>query len=67
MKDGIVDGYGWTGYEVKRRKAVLDYKWARERAPTLGRRCSSKRLGKGCKGSGWEGRSKEAKGAKDVK
>ena len=24
LKDGIVDGYGWTGYEVKRRKAAQE-------------------------------------------
>ena len=32
LKDGIVDGYGWTGYEVKTRKVGLDYEWAKQRA-----------------------------------
>ena len=34
LKDGIVDGYGWTGYEVKRRKAAFgkEYEWTKQRA-----------------------------------
>ena len=65
LKDGIVDGYGWTGYEVKRRKAAFgkEYEWTKQRAiaavlsqPKHLVVGSSERLGKGCKGWSWKSR-----------
>ena len=59
LKDGIVDGYGWTGYEVKRRKAAFgkEYEWTKQRAWG-----SSTRLGKACKG--WDGKAGAGSGTR---